>query len=92
VEAWQHANAESRRQARRLEHDEWEAYLVSEAAAAAGKWLEQKTNLGRPIASLTKRDLECIAQAVIGRWIVLASHRIAERPQESDQYASVLMG
>jgi hypothetical protein len=65
---------------------------VSEAAKAIGQWLEQKASLDRPIGSLTKRDLECIARVAMYRWIVLVSHRIAERPQESSPHVSALMG
>jgi hypothetical protein len=79
-------------QARRLEHDQWQAYLVSEAAKAAGKWLEQRGNLGRPIASLSKRELEDMCHAAILRWIQIASHRLAERPEEREQWGWIMMG
>lgn len=91
--AWREANAELSRHARRLEHDEWEAFVIGEAAKAAGKWLETKGgNLGRPVASLTRRELEGLINAAILRWIQLASYRVKERPEERDRLGWILMG
>lgn len=63
--------------ARRLAHDEWQAFANHEAAKAAGEWLERKGGLGRPIASLTMPDLERLVEAAITRWIIVSSHRLA---------------
>lgn len=91
--AWREANAELSRHARRLEHDEWEKYVIGEAAKAAGKWLEtQGGSLGRPVASLTKRELEGMCSAAILRWTQLASFRVAERPEERSRLGWILMG
>lgn len=90
MEEWRKDAAEIRRQAQRLAHDEWQAFIVREAAKAAGIWLEQKVNLGRPIATLTLRDLEGLTNAAMARWIVLASHRLKECPTASDEYAWIM--
>lgn len=80
------------RQARRLEYDEWQTYLTNEAAKAAGQWLERNGKLGRPVASLTIKELEGMVSASILRWIQLASHRLAEHPEESAQWGWIMMG
>ncbi len=64
--------------------DEWQAHVTTEAALAMGGWLEGRGRLDRPIASLTRRDLECMASNAISRFIVLASERrtaAASRPE-----------
>lgn len=91
--SWRQANAELSKHARRLEHDEWEKYVIGEVAKAAGTWLErQGGNLGRPVASLTKRELEGMCNAAILRWIQIASFRLAERPEEHDRLGWILTG
>lgn len=90
---WRQASAAMSKQARRLEHDEWEKYVIGEAAKAAGKWLEtQGGNLGRPVASLTTRDLERLSHTIVMRWIQLASYRVAEHPEGRDRLGWILMG
>jgi hypothetical protein len=65
--------------------DEWADHARAECARAVGVWLEGSARLDRPIRSLTFSQLECIAEVVISRWIVLASERIAERPDAPEQ-------
>lgn len=64
--------------------DEWQAHVTSEAAKAIGQWLEGRGRLHQPIAALTMADLEAMATHAIARFVVLASERIRERPDESD--------
>ncbi len=73
--------------------DEWQAHVTREAAKEIGRWLEARGagSLRSPIASLTKVDLEAMATNAISRFIVLASHRIKERPQESGELAGLLL-
>lgn len=74
--------------------DEWQAHVTTETAVAMGRWLEARGRLDRPIASLTRRDLECMAQSAISRFIVLASARrtTAPDPEERDALDLLLMG
>jgi hypothetical protein len=74
--------------------DEWQAHITREAAKEIGRWLEAKGagRLKSPIASLTMADLEAMAANAISRFIVLASKRIAERPQESAGLTRLLLG
>jgi hypothetical protein len=60
--------------------DAWLDHVRAECAKAVGEWLEGSVRLERPIRSLTFSELQCIAEAATSRWIVLASQRIAERP------------
>jgi hypothetical protein len=72
--------------------DEWQAHVNHEAAKAVGEWLEGRGGLGRPIHSLSMRDLEAMAQNAISVFIVKASHRIKERPSEpASQTLSILL-
>lgn len=70
--------------------DEWQAFVTTEAAKAAGAWLEARGGLHRPIRSLTLADLEALADTAIGRFIVLASERIRER-QDADELRHLLL-
>jgi hypothetical protein len=74
--------------------DEWQAHVRREAAKEIGRWLEAKGagRLKSPIASITMADLEAMAENAISRFIVLASQRIAERPQESADLTRLLLG
>lgn len=74
--------------------DKWQAHVTTEAALAMGRWLEARGRLDRPIASLTRRDLECMASNAISRFIVLASERrtAAPDPEERDTLDLLLMG
>lgn len=74
--------------------DEWQAHVTTEAALAMGAWLEARGRLDRPIASLTRRDLECMPMSAISRFIVLASERrtAAPDPKERDALDLLLLG
>ena len=67
--------------------------MRAECARAVGEWLEGSVRLDRPIRTLTFWQLECIAEAAISRWIVLASQRIAKRPDapESRKFSTLLL-
>ncbi len=71
--------------------DEWQAHVTREAARAVGAWLEGRGRLHQPIRSLTMADLEVVAGAAISRFIVLASERIRERPEETADLRTLLM-
>lgn len=65
---------------------------MHEAAKAIGEWLEGRGRLHQPIRSLTMPELEAIAQNAISRFIVLASHRIAQcRSDPGSQELSMLL-
>ena len=74
--------------------DEWQAHTTREAARAIGEWLEGRGKLHQPIRSLTMPELEAMAQNAISRFIVLASQRIAQRPDESEsrKLSTLLLG
>jgi hypothetical protein len=74
--------------------DEWQAHVTTEAALAMGRWLEARGRLDRPIAGLTRKDLECMASNAIGRFILLASERRTEAPdpEERAKLDLLLMG
>ena len=74
--------------------DEWQAHVTTEAALAMGRWLEARGRLDRPIASLSRRDLECMAENAIARFIVLASERRTAAPDAEERSAldRLLMG
>jgi hypothetical protein len=74
--------------------DDWQAHVTTEAALVMGRWLEARGRLDRPIASLTRKDLECMASNAIGRFIVLASHRRTQGPgpAERERLDDLLMG
>ena len=71
--------------------DEWQANVTREAAGEIGAWLEARGRLDRPINSLSLRDLEAIADNAISRFIVLASHRIREKPEDTSALTSLLV-
>lgn len=74
--------------------DEWQAHVTTEAALAMGRWLEARGRLDRPIATLTRKDLECMASHAISRFIVLASERRSAAPdaKERERLDLLLMG
>jgi hypothetical protein len=74
--------------------DEWQAHVAHEAARAIGEWLEGRGRLHQPIRSLTMPELEAMALNAISRFIVLASQRIAQAPDdsESQKLSMLLMG
>ena len=59
-----------------------------------GRWLEARGRLDRPIATLTRKDLECMALNAISRFVVLASKRRTQAPdpEERDMLDLLLMG
>jgi hypothetical protein len=72
--------------------DEWQAHVTREAAKAIGEWLEGRGGLHQPIRCLTMPDLEAMAQNAISTFIVKASQRIANRPdQPGSQKLSMLL-
>jgi hypothetical protein len=74
--------------------DAWADHVRAECARAVGEWLGGSVRLERPIRSLTFSELECIAEAATSRWIVLASQRIAQKPDasESPKPSTMLLG
>jgi hypothetical protein len=73
--------------------DEWQTHTTHEAAKAIGEWLEGRGRLHQPIRCLTMPDLEAMAQNAICTFIVLASRRLAEKPEEpGSQKLSILLG
>lgn len=71
--------------------DEWQAHVTTEAALAMGRWLEARGRLDRPIASLTRCDLECMVSNAISRFIVLSSERRTTAPEEEERDALDLL-
>ena len=72
--------------------DEWQAHVNHEAGKAMGEWLEGRGRLHQPIHSLTMSELEAMAENAISRFIVLASRRIKEAPNEpGSQTLSMLL-
>ena len=71
--------------------DEWQAHVTHEAARAIGTWLEGRGRLHQPIANLKMAELEAMAQNAISRFIVLASHRMKEHPDDTDELRKLLM-
>ena len=74
--------------------DEWQTHVTHEAAKAIGEWLEGRGRLHQPIRCLTMPELEAMAQNAISRFIVLASQRMAQRPDEpgSQKLSTLLLG
>jgi hypothetical protein len=71
--------------------DEWQAHVTREAAKEIGAWLEARGRLDQPIRSLTLRDLEAIAQNAITHFIVMASRRTSEEPENARDLRRFLM-
>lgn len=72
--------------------DEWQAHVTREAAKAIGEWLEGRGGLHQPIRCLTMPDLKAMAQNAISTFIVKASQRIAQHPDEpGSQKLSMLL-
>ena len=74
-----------------MTEDEWQAHVTREAAKEIGAWLEARGRLDQPIRSLTMRDLEALAQNAITHFIVLASQRVAEEPEDTRDLRRFLM-
>ena len=68
--------------AARSSDDEWQAHVTAEAARDIGRWLEARGRLHQPIATLTLAELESLASVAISRFVVLASERSREQPQQ----------
>jgi len=78
---------------KRMTDDEWQAHVTREAAKAIGEWLEGRGRLHQPIRCLTLADLEAMAQNAISTFIVLASRRKTEKPEEpGSQKLLMLLG
>jgi hypothetical protein len=71
--------------------DAWQTHVTREAAREIGRWLEGRGRLHQPIAALSLGELECMATAAIGRFVVLASERIRELPQDSEDLTALLL-
>ena len=74
-----------------MTEDEWQAHVTREAAKEIGAWLEARGRLDRPIRTLNIRDLEAMADNAISRFIVLASRRVREKPEETAALRSFLL-
>ena len=70
--------------------DAWQAHVTREAAKDIGRWLEGRGRLHQPIAALGLGGLECLASAAISRFIVLATERVREQPEDSGELAALL--
>lgn len=66
--------------------------MTREAARAIGQWLEGRGRLHQPIAALTMAELEALATSAISRFVVLASQRIRECPEDSEGLIRLLLG
>lgn len=72
--------------------EEWQAHVTRETALEIGRWLETQGRLHRPVASLTLPELEAMAVAAISRFVVLASERMQEASEESEDLTRLLLG
>lgn len=74
-----------------MSDDEFLDYLRSECAKAIADWLKT-INVQRPIVSLTRHEMQGMAEAASGRWIQLVSERIAEvgRAQADKSHLTLL--
>ena len=75
-----------------MSSDQWQAHVTREAAKAIGQWLEGRGRLNQPIATLTMAELEAMTTAAISRFLVLASQRIRDRPEDSEDLTRLLLG
>ena len=71
--------------------DAWQAHVTREAARDIGRWLEGRGRLHQPITVLNLGELEGMATAAISRFVVLASERIRERPEDSEDLTALLL-
>ena len=72
--------------------DEWQKHVTTEAARAIGGWLEGRGRLHQPIARLTLPELEAMAGSAIARFVVLASERIRDQPDDTEDLTRLLLG
>ena len=75
-----------------MTRDQWQAHVTREAAKAIGQWLEGRGRLHQPIAALTMAELESMATIAISRFVVLASQRIRDCPEDSEDLTRLLLG
>ena len=75
-----------------MSDDEWLKHVTREAAKAIGQWLEGRGRLHQPIRSLTMPELEACASNAIARYVVLASHRIRDTPDQAKDLMWLLAG
>lgn len=71
--------------------NQWQAHVTGEAATDIGRWLEARGRLHQPIATLRFEELEAIASVAISRFLVLASERIRDQPDQSSDLRNLLM-
>jgi hypothetical protein len=64
--------------------DEWHAQVTREAAKAIGAWLEARGRLHQPIHCLTMHELEAMATAAIGRFVLMGWERIRTGPPDEE--------
>jgi hypothetical protein len=57
-----------------------------------GAWLEGRGRLHQPIHGLKMIELDAMASNAISRFIVLASQRIKEQPEDSGDLRQLLLG
>jgi hypothetical protein len=69
----------------------WQAHVTREAAREIGRWLEGRGRLHQPITVLNLGELECLATAAISRFVVLASERIRDWPEHSEDLTALLL-
>ncbi len=74
-----------------MQPDEWQAFVTRQSAQEIARWLEGRGGLHRPIASLSMHELEAMATAAISRFVVLASERRQQAPEESDELTRLLL-
>ena len=67
---------------------------AQEAAKAMGEWREARGRLHQLIRCLPMPEREAMAESASSRFIVLASQRIAQRPDEpgSQKLSMLLLG
>lgn len=58
--------------------DQWVDELRTSCARAMGQHLKGSVNLMRPISSLTRPELEALAEACTAHWIVAVSKKKAD--------------
>lgn len=74
-----------------MQPDEWQAFVTRQSALEIARWLEGRGGLHRPIASLHMHELEAMTTAAISRFVVLASERRQQAPEESDELTRLLL-
>ena len=75
-----------------MTEDQWQKHVTCEAGRAIGVWLEGRGRLQQPIARLTMPELEAMASCAIVRFVVLASERIRDQPEDAEDLTRLLLG